>query len=129
MKKNKLLNFGNRQFVRYGWGYQKFIAVIGMINTTAYIVTALAVSNLVEFTWELIIILFIGSFVTMILLIFMLSKAGVLQNETIQTFNERQSKLWKKQITFQSALTAQFIKMDEDKLDEYVDELYQDLFR
>ena len=130
MKKNlQVVNFGNRQFVRFGWGYQKMIAFIGLINTTAYIVTALAVSNLVEFTWGLIFTLFTGTFLTLTITIYLLSRSGVLQNESIQTFDERVSKLYHKQANYSAAKIAQYMQMPLDQLEKEVEQLENSLFK
>lgn len=112
---DKLLNFSNRQVVRLSWGYQKLLAPIGIVNTTAYIITALALTDLVEFTWLTLTIL-LGSFMVSILgFIYILTKSGTLQNETKQIFNERQSNLWQQQVSYQSILTAYLLSNENER--------------
>lgn len=109
------LNFSNRQMVRLSWGYQKLLAPIGIINTLSYIITALAVSKLVAFTWYILFLMLGSSMLFLILLVYLLVKTGTLQNENRQVFNERMSDLWQQQVTYGSLLTAYLLAEEEKK--------------
>jgi uncharacterized membrane protein len=108
------LTFLNKQIVRIQWGYTKFIAFIGIINSVSFIVTALSVSNLVQFTWPMLIILFVFTTLLLLLLIYLMSKLGVLQRETRQTFDERSSALWKDQVDYQAIQIAYFLNNQDE---------------
>lgn len=116
----KMLNFSNRQIVRLSWGYQKLLAPIGIINTLAYIITALAITDLVDFTWYTLAIMLTVFILSILGFIYILVKSGVLQNENRQLFNERTSELWQQQVTYASLMTA-YLLSDEKKRKELDD--------
>ena len=108
------LNFANRQFVRIQWGYAKVAVFVGIINSVSLMVTALSVSGLVAFTWVTLLLLIVSALFTILLMIYIMAKFGVLQNETKQTFDERMSNLWKLQTEYQAVLIAYNLQPTEE---------------
>lgn len=111
---NSSVNFLNRQIVRIQWGYAKVAAFVGIINSISMMVTALAVTGLVTFTWWILLILISSCLLSVLFVIYMMVKLGVLQNETKQTFDERMSNLWKLQTEYQAVLIAYNLQPTEE---------------
>lgn len=123
----KTLNFLNRQLVRVRWGYDKVGLFIGLVNTTSLIVTALAVSKLVIFTWQLVVIFMVGIVLIILTFIYTFVRLGVLQDENRQVFRERLSMLWKDQQEYHAILVVFYLKNPE-KMEERKKQLEKRLF-
>ncbi len=120
MHMNKLLNITNRQIVRFQWGYTKLISFIGLLNSVSLMITALAISGLVQFTWGIIISMLLFGIIGVTLLMYLLAKTGILQKENRQIFNERLSDLYKDQATYNAIMIAFYMTPEDKRSDDLI---------
>ena len=118
---NKTIGFLNRQIVRLNWGYSKFYVFFILINAISNLITALTITQTFNITVVDIIILYFGVMVFSILIVYVLSRMNILQDETKQTFTERTKDLYFNQVYYQSLLIAKCMNKTETQLEK---ELY-----
>lgn len=126
---NKTLQFLNRQIVRLNWGYAKFYIFFILINAISNLITALAITQTFNITLIDIICLYFGTIIFSIVVIYIFSKMNILQDETKQVFDERTSKLYFKQVNYQSILIALDMKKSKEELIKEKNKLEKKLFR